>query len=148
MAAIENAGTSFGAASRAREIPLWLRAVVILGAFLLTGGAAIALFHPIMLVSPHDEINGAVHIYAGYLASRNLGLATVLVLAMSLRAKEILSGLLICTAFIQIIDGVIDCFEQRWAIAPGVTVFGIVFLFAAYRLSGYAFWRVEAWRSR
>jgi hypothetical protein len=148
MSAIENVGTSFGAAARAGAIPLWLRGVVIFGAFLLTVGAAIALFHPVMLVSPHDEINGAVHIYAGYLASRNLGLAIVLVLAMRLRAKEILSGLLICTAFIQIIDGVIDCFEQRWAIAPGVTVLGILFFFAAYRLTGYAFWRVEAWRSR
>ena len=34
-----------------------------------------------MLVSPHDEINDAVHIYAGYLASRNMALAVMLIAA-------------------------------------------------------------------
>ena len=57
------------------------KATSILGAILLTAGACIALLRPVMLASPHDEINGAVHIYAGYLASRNFSLAIALLMA-------------------------------------------------------------------
>ena len=64
-------------------LPWWLRTIVVVGALLMATGAFIALLHPVLLVSPHDEINGAVHIYAGYLASRNLGLAIMLLVAMS-----------------------------------------------------------------
>jgi hypothetical protein len=46
-------------------IPWWLQAIVLLGALLMATGALIALLNPAMLVSPHDEINAAVHIYAG-----------------------------------------------------------------------------------
>ena len=126
-------------------LPLWSRAIVVLGAFLLTTGAGVALFHPEMLVSPHDEINAAVRIYAGYFASRNLGLAIVLLIAMGLRAKETLNGLLLFTATIQMIDAVMDCIENRWVVAPGVVVLGLIFSLAAARLSGYPLWRAAAW---
>src|SRR5579863_9654786 len=68
----------------------WLAKVIAaFGALMLIAGALIALFHPAMLVSPRDEINGAVHTYAGYLASRNLALAIVLLAALSLGAKRL-----------------------------------------------------------
>jgi hypothetical protein len=35
----------------------------------------ISLLHPILLVSPHDEINPAVRVVAAYSFSRDLGLA-------------------------------------------------------------------------
>ncbi len=44
----------------------------------MAAGGVIALVNPAMLASPHDQINGAIHIYAGYLASRNLCIAAVL----------------------------------------------------------------------
>jgi len=109
-------------------------------------GAFIALLHPVLLVSPHDEINGAVHIYAGYLASRNLGLAIMLLVAMSLRGRGMLNTLILLTAFIQVLDAGIDCVEGRWAIVPGVVVFGLLFFAGSAWLSGYPFWRMEAWR--
>ena len=46
-------------------LPWWLRTIVVLGSLLMATGALIALFHPVLLVSAHDEINEAVHIYAG-----------------------------------------------------------------------------------
>ena len=98
------------------------------------------------LVSPHDEINGAVHIYAGYLASRNLGLAILLLAAMSLRARGTLNTLMLLTAFIQVLDAGIDCVEGRWAVVPGVVVLGLLFFAGSAWLSGYPFWRIEAWR--
>ena len=99
-------------------LPWWLRTIVVVGALLMVTGAFIALLHPVLLVSPHDEINGAVHIYAGYLASRNFGLAIMLLVAMSLRGRGMLNTLILLTAFIQVLDAGIDCVEGRWASYP------------------------------
>lgn len=120
--------------------------MVFLGALLMITGALLALLHPALLVSPHDEINEAVHIYAGYLASRNLGLAIMLLAAMSLRAKGTLNTLMLLSAFIQLLDAGIDCVEGRWVIVPGVVLIGLLFFVGSARLSGYPFWRMEAWR--
>jgi hypothetical protein len=108
-------------------------------------GAVIALVQPAMLVSPHDEINGAVHIYAGYLVSRNLAIAILLVALLVLGAKRALGNLMALVGLIQLLDVCMDAAEGRWAIVPGILVFGIVFLVGAARLSGAPFWRTGAW---
>jgi hypothetical protein len=115
--------------------PMWVRAVVVLGALLMATGAVLAFFRPEMLVSPHYEINGAVRIYAGYLTSRNLTIALML-----------LNSLILLTGFVQALDAVVDMAEGRWVIVPGVAVLALLFFLAAARLSGYPFWRVGAWR--
>jgi hypothetical protein len=147
-ARVENkAGSgSLSAPKSDSAIPWWLWTMVVLGAFLMGAGGIIALLRPAMLVSPHDEINGAVHIYAGYLASRNLGLAIMLLAALSLRARSALSTLMLLIAFIQFLDGIIDGQEGRWVIVPGVVVLGLLFLIGSARLSGYPFWRIGAWK--
>ncbi len=68
-------------------VPVLWSIIIVLGALLMAIGAVIALLHPAMLVSPHDEINGAVHIYAGYFASRNAALAIMLLALLVLRAR-------------------------------------------------------------
>lgn len=125
----------------------WVTAIVIFGAALMAAGGAIALIHPAMLVSPTAEINGATHVYAGYLVSRNLALAAMLLAMLGMRARKILGGLMVLTAIIQFLDAGMDLLEGRWAIVPGVLVFGTLFLFGAARLSGGAFWKAGAWRS-
>ena len=141
-----NSGTRTTPLAPASTIPWWVRLVVMLGALLLALGAIIALLHPAMLVSPHDDINGAVHIYAGYLASRNLALALMLLLLLSLRARGALSSLMIVVALVQLLDACLDCAEGRWMVAPGVLLLGAVFLFGAARLSGHPFWKAAAWQ--
>ena len=116
------------------SIPAWVRAVALLGVLLLAAGAIIALFHPQLLVSPKDNINSAVRVYAGYLASRNLALAGVLVATLLIRARASLSTTMLIVAIVQGIDVCIDCIEGRWDIIPGIFVFGIVFAIAAFRL--------------
>jgi hypothetical protein len=138
--------SSGGSVSGISAIPWWLRAVVVVGALLMAAGGIIALVHPAMLVSPHDEINGAVHIYAGYLASRNLVLAMMLLATLVLGARLALGNLMVLTGFIQLVDACMDCVEGRWAVVPGVIVFGVVFFVGAARLCGYAFWKRQAWR--
>jgi hypothetical protein len=109
-------------------------------------GAIIALVNPAMLVSPQDAINGAVRIYAGYLASRNLGLAILLLLTLVLRARVALHSVMTLAALIQFLDAVMDAVEGRWVIVPGVVVLGVVFLLGSARISGHPFWKIEAWR--
>ena len=127
-------------------IRLWPQAIGVLGALLLAAGAIIALFHPVMLVSPHDEINGAVRIYAGYLASRNLSLAIMLLIALGLGAKRMLNNLLLLIALIQSLDTVLAAVEGRWPIVPGAAVLALLFCTAAAFLSGHPFWQVQAWK--
>jgi hypothetical protein len=129
-----------------KSLPWWVRIVVVLGALLMAMGAGIALLHPAMLVSPHDDINGAVRVYAGYLVSRNFALAVLLLVSMGLRARGRLNSLALLTACIQILDAGVDCWEGRWAIVPGIVVFSVMFFAASARLCGHPFWRVEAWR--
>ncbi len=136
---------SLAAQPATNPFPWWLQMSVLLGALLMAAGAFIALLNPAMLVSPHDEINAAVHIYAGYLFSRNAALAILLVVSMIVRARGTLNTLILLTAFIQLLDATVDCVEGRWVIVPGVIVFGLLFLFASARLAGHPFWRKEAW---
>jgi hypothetical protein len=119
--------------------------IVLIGAMLMASGGVIALVNPAMLVSPHDQINGAVHIYAGYLASRNLCIAALLLVLMAMQKTRALGNLLVLTAFIQLADAILDAVEGRWPIVPGVLVLGVLFFLAAARLSGHPFWKAEAW---
>jgi hypothetical protein len=138
-------GTRVDSPTASNGIAWWLSAAVILGALLMAAGGIIALVNPAMLVSPHEEINEAVHVYAGYLASRNLVLAVMLLAMLALRARRALSYLMVLTAFIQFVDAGIDVAEGRWAVVPGVLFIGLVFFLGATRIGGIPLWKVEAW---
>jgi hypothetical protein len=112
----------------------------------MAAGAVIALIHPAMLISAGAEINAAARVYAGYLVSRNLALAAMLLGMLAVRARGVLGSLMLLTACMQLLDAGMDCLEGRWALVPGVLVFAIVFLIGAARLSGQAFWKPAAWR--
>jgi hypothetical protein len=104
------------------------KAIAMLGAPLLAAGAVIALFHPVMLVSGHDEMNGAVHIYAGYFASRNVALAIMVVAALCFGGKGMLNDLLLLVVLVQVLDAVMDVVEGRWPVATGVVGLAVLFL--------------------
>jgi len=127
------------------RITWWVQLIVVLGALLTAAGAVIALIHPAMLASPQDEINGAVRIFAGYFAARNLGLAGALLALLAIRAKRALGHILALAGVIQLIDTAIDGVEGRWPIVPGVFILGLVFLFAAAKLCGHPLWKRQAW---
>jgi len=126
-----------------RPIPWWLVLIVIFGALLTAMGALIALVHPEMLVSPLDEINGAVHIYAGYLAARNLAIAIMLIALLFLGARRALANLMVLVGFIQLLDVCMDIAEGRGTVAAGV--FGVIFLVSAGHLTGDPFWKSKFW---
>jgi hypothetical protein len=126
--------------------PWWLNAVVVVGALLMVMGGLIALWQPSRLVSAHDEITGAVRVYADYFAARALVLAIFLLVALILRASGMLNTLMLLTAFIQLADAIIDCLEGRWIVLPGVIAVGSLFFLGSAWSSGYPFWRAKAWR--
>ena len=126
-------------------IASWVYVIVILGTLLIATGAILAIVHPAMLVSPRDTIGGAAKVYAGYFASRNLAIAIFLLVLLYLRARQALANLMVLVALIQLLDAGMDCVEGRWMIAPGVLVLGLAFSIGAMRLTGYPFWRLQAW---
>ena len=130
--------------SHAENIPWSVATIVVVGALLTAIGAVIALARPAMMASPHDAINGAVRIYAGYLAARNGAIALMLIVLLALRARHALANLMVLVGVIQLFDVCMDCIEKRWAIVPGVLLIGLLYLWGAARLSA-PFWRREAW---
>jgi hypothetical protein len=126
-------------------LPMWPQVIAALAAVLLTTGAVIALFNPSMLVGPHEQINEAVRVYAGYLASRNFALAGFLLSALVWRSKVLLNYMLLLTASIQLVDAMIDCLEARWMVVPGVTILAVLFFAGAAGISRFPFWRAKAW---
>jgi hypothetical protein len=127
------------------SIPVWLTVIISLGTLLIAAGGAIALLHPEMLTSPHEVMNDGVHIYARYLASRNISIAIMLIALLLIRARRALSQLMVLVALVQGIDACMDCLDGRVAIVPGILVFGVLFLFGAAKLCGYPFWKAYAW---
>lgn len=121
-----------------QKIPIWVSAVAVLSSLLLAAGAAIAWLKPAMLLSPQELITEGVRIYAGYLISRNAALALLLLAAVLGRARTLLAHMLLLVGAVQIFDGVIDAFEGRWTLVPGIAALGILFLLGA----------AAAWRSR
>src|ERR1700692_4286307 len=98
---------SFRSPSGRSTFPWWLNTIVVLGAVLMIMGGLMALLQPSRLVSPHDDITGAVRVYAGYFAARALVLAIFLLLALILRARGMLNTLMLLAAFVQIAGALI-----------------------------------------
>ena len=68
----------------------------------------IALINPAMLLAPGEPITAGVKVYAGYLVSRNIALAVMLVVMLAVRARRMLCSLMLLTSLIQALDAVLD----------------------------------------
>jgi hypothetical protein len=88
----------------------------------------------------------AARVYADYMFARNLALAVMLLLLLTVRARRMLAGFMVLIALIQIVDVGDDLARGAFVLVPGLLVFAIVFLLGAWRLFGQAIWRVDAWR--
>jgi len=129
------------------RIPWWISTVVILGAVLTATGAVISKVDPTLLTNG-GPITDAARVYADYLFARNLPLAVMLLLLLATRARRMLAGFMVLTALIQMVDVINDLIRGDFSLVPGLLLFAIVFLVAAWRLFGQAIWHVDAWRAR
>jgi hypothetical protein len=127
------------------SIPWWVSIIVILGTVLIVAGAVISKVAPTILTngSPMTE---AARVYADYLFARNLALAIMLLLLLTIRARQMLAGFMVLIALIQVIDVINDLSRGAFLLAPGLLVLAIVFLAGAWRLFGEAPWHIDAWR--
>lgn len=127
-------------------IPWWVAAIVILGAVLVAAGGLFALVRPETLLEAGDHMNAAANVYAGYLVSRNLALSGMLLAMLVLRARRMLSGLMVLTALVQVTDAVVDATTGRVSLLPIILVFAAAFLIGARRLAGQGFWKAASWQ--
>jgi hypothetical protein len=119
--------------------------VVILGALLTVTGAVIAKVDPTLLTAG-GAVSETTRVYADYLFARNLALTVMLLLLLAIRAWRMLAGFMVLIALIQLIDIGDDLARGAWLLIPGLLVFVMVFLLAAWRLFGQAVWHLDAWR--
>jgi len=129
------------------RIPLWVSIVVILGALLTATGAVISKVDPTLLTngSPMTDV---ARVYADYLFARNLPLAVMLLFLLAVKARRMLAGFMVLTAFIQLVDVINDLARGAFLLVPGLIIFSAVFLIGAWQLFGQAIWHIDAWRER
>ncbi|MGH9105333.1 MAG: hypothetical protein ACRDZX_05755, partial [Acidimicrobiales bacterium] len=118
----------------------WLVLVVVLGAVLTATGGILAL-HP-----AGEHLNSAGRNYAEYFVTRNIAMASLLVVAISMRARRALGVLMVLTAVIQVLDAVTATATGRLGLVPVDLVFAAVFLLGAAHLSAKVLWRPSSWR--
>lgn len=119
----------------ARPWPWWLTAIIILGAVLIATGAVMAIF------ATGEHLNTVGHNYADYFITRNLALAVMLLVMLTLRARHVLAALMTLTALIQVLDAITATATSRLGLVPIDLLFAAAFLLGAARLSGLQPWR-------
>jgi hypothetical protein len=90
----------------------------------------------------------AARVYADYMFARNLPLAIMLLFLLIVKARHMLAGFMVLTAFIQLVDVINDLSRGAFVLVPGLLIFAAVFLIGAWQLFGQAIWHIEAWRER
>ena len=127
------------------RIPWWVSAVVILGACLTAAGAVISKVDPTLLTNG-SPMTDAARVYADYMFARNLPLAVMLLFLLLVKARHMLAGFMVLTAFIQIVDVINDVARGAFLLIPGLLIFAALFLIGAWQLFGQAIWHIDAWR--
>jgi hypothetical protein len=114
------------------KIPWWVATIVILGVLLTATGGILALVRPETLAG--EPMNQAAYVYAGYLVSRDLALAAMLLATLVLRSYRVLAGLMLLTALTQVIDAVVDATTGRASLLPAILVFAVAYFIGAARI--------------
>lgn len=127
-------------AAKASPWRWWLVMLVVVGALLTATGGVLAL-HPAA-----EHLNSAGRNYAEYFFTRNIAMAILLLVTLSLRARRALCSLMVLTALIQILDAVTATATGRFGLVPVDLVFATAFLLGAAHLSAKALWRPSSWR--
>jgi hypothetical protein len=129
------------------HIPLWIAILVMLGALLTAIGAIISKVDPTLLMNG-GPMTDAARVYADYMFARNLPLAIMLLFLLVVKARRMLAGFMVLTAFIQFVDVINDLARGDFLLVPGLLIFASAFLIGAWQLFGQAVWQIDAWRER
>lgn len=138
---------AFSASQSFDHTPLWISIVVIIGALLTAIGAIISKIDP-TLITNSSLMTDAARVYADYMFARNLPLAIMLLFLLAVKARHMLAGFMVLTAFIQLVDVINDISRGAFLLVPGLLIFAVVFLIGAWQLFGQAIWHIDAWREK
>lgn len=129
----------------AGRLAWWVRWVVVLTVSLDVIGAVIAVAKPGAMLPAGEHMTSAARLYAGYLVSRDLSVAVVLIAFALIRARQGLAAALVLSASTQVFDIVIDASSGRAALVPGLSVLCALLVLAAGGVAGAPLWRRSAW---
>jgi len=127
-----------------RQIPWWVSSIVIVGAVLMLTGAVISKVAPTLLTNG-GPMTEAARVYADYTFARNLPLAILMLLLLTIKARRMLAGFMVLIALIQLVDILDDVARGDIVLAAGLLIFAIAFLLGAWQLFGQAIWHSDAW---
>ena len=147
MTQLTNHTGDFKSSHSYAHIPLWIATLVVLGAILTATGAIISKIDPTLLTNG-SPMTDAARVYADYVFARNLSLAVMLLFLLTVKARRMLAGFMVLTAFIQLVDVINDLARGEFLLVPGLLIFAIVFLIGAWQLFGQAIWHIDSWREK
>ena len=130
--------------STGKQIPWWVSIIVIVGAVLMLTGAVISKVAPTLLTNG-GPMTEAARVYADYTFARNLPLAILLLVLLTIKARRMLAGFMVLIALIQLVDILDDVARGEIVLVAGLLIFAIAFLLGAWQLFGQAIWSADAW---
>jgi hypothetical protein len=124
-------------ASRQARPPLWVSALVIIGALGVASLTYGALFGPQTILGHGQQMNAAARVWAHYAAAYNLPLAIALVTFLAMRAYRMLTGTLIQAVGAEVLLAIAGAANHRWEQIPADVVIIAGFILVAWKLRGY-----------
>ena len=125
------------AAVRPRRPPLWVSAVVVVGALGVISLSYSALFDPQTMLGHGQQVTAAARVWAHYAAAYDAALAIALIAFLAARAYQVLAGVLLQAAIAETLLAVVGYTAHRPEQIAADLLLIAAFVFAAVRLSRY-----------
>ena len=125
------------AASRPRRPPLWVSAVVVVGALGVISLSYSALFDPQTMLGHGQQVTAAARVWAHYAAAYDAALAIALIAFLAARAYQVLAGVLLQAAIAETLLAMVGYTSHRPEQIAADLLLIAAFIFAAVRLSRY-----------
>lgn len=123
--------TTASRASGAGRQPLWLYAVVIIGALGVLSLAYSALFSPATMLTSGQQISDSARTWAHYSAPYIIALGVALLVPLAISAWRVLTGILVQAAFAEVMLGIVGIATHRWDQVAADVVLIAAFLLCA-----------------
>jgi len=114
--------------------PLWLYAVVIIGALGVLSLGYSAVFSPATMLTSGQQLSGGTRTWAHYTAPYDIALGAALLVWLAIRAWHVLAGTLLQAAFAEILLAIVGIATHRWSQVAADVVLAAAFVLCARRL--------------
>jgi hypothetical protein len=135
--AAQDSSSRIAGTSRPHRPPLWVSAVVIIGALGVASLTYGAMFGPQTILGHGEQMNAAARVWAHYAAAYDLPLAIALVTFLAMRAYRMLTGTLMQAVGAEALLAIAGAANHRWEQIPADVVIIAGFILVAWKLRGY-----------